>query len=210
MNPLQSEVNNRNKTLVSQIQNWISTKYLALNRIVYYSKGVPSADTIPALGTTGKLDNTFLNTGTGNGLDADTLDTYEAVAFARLAAANTFTDTQTVPKLNIDDTSHYIDTDAASALQLKSIRTTIADNATLTLGYDIKFLFIVDATNGNGALFMLRGGANATQELLDPSAVFSATKDTASSFNVYYESSNYYIQNKRGASKNLTLFTLVG
>ncbi len=129
--------------------------------------------------------------------------------FARLSAANVFSSAQRVPRLEVDDASHYIDTDAAGALTLNSVRVTLADSATLALGYDIKLLFILDATNGNGALFMLRGGVNGVQEIFDPSAVFSGTKDTSSSFNVYYESSNYYIQNKRGASKNVTLFTLV-
>ncbi len=134
----------------------------------------------------------------------------DAGLFAQKALANTFTGAQRVPKLEVDDASHYIDTDAAGALALTSVRASLADNATLALGYDIKFIFIVDATNGNGALFMLRGGVNSVQEIFDPSAVFTATKDTASSFNVYYESSNYYIQNKRGAARNLALFTLVG
>lgn len=130
--------------------------------------------------------------------------------FARLAAANVFSGAQTVPRLYVDDTNHAIDTEASGALALTSQRVAVADNGVVSLGYDIKLIFIVDATNGNGALFMLRGGVNGVQEIFDPSGVFSATKDTASSFNIYYESSDYKLQNKRGASKNVTLFTLVG
>lgn len=124
-------------------------------------------------------------------------------------AANTFTGVQTVPRLEVDDANHYIDTDAAGALAFTSQRISMLDNATIALGMFIEFVFVLDASTGNGALFLLRGGVNSVQEIFDPSAVFTTTKDTAASYNVYYEAGNYYIQNKRGGTRNVTLFTLV-
>ncbi len=65
---------------------------------------------------------------------------------------------------------------------------------TLTNG----ILFIVNKSAGQSAIFILRGGINATIEALDPSSAFSGTKDTGSSINVYYDG-GYKIQSKNGA-----------
>ena len=128
-----------------------------------------------------------------------------------LAAGQVFSGNVRVPRLEVDDASHYLDTDAAGALQLMSLRASLADNATLVVGAgnEIKLVFILDTSNGNVGLFFLRGGVNSTQEVFDPSSVFSTTKDTATSFNVYYESGSYYLQNKRGGARLIGLFALI-
>lgn len=51
----------------------------------------PTANSIVLADANNKIDNGWLNTGSGNGLDADKLDSYEAAAFPKLATDNTFT-----------------------------------------------------------------------------------------------------------------------
>lgn len=113
-----------------------------------------------------------------------------------------------VPQLQLDSSNYYVDTLASAALRFRSISLTLADSATVQLGGTALngILFVALTGDAYGALFYLRGGAVAAYEMLDPSGLFSATKDTASSLNIYYESSNYTIQNKRGSSKTLMLF----
>lgn len=55
-----NEINNRNGTLVTQMQSWVASKFLPITKIVYYSKGAASRNTVPALNGAGKLDYTFL------------------------------------------------------------------------------------------------------------------------------------------------------
>lgn len=55
-----NEINNRNRTLVNRIQSWVAAHFLPITRIVYYSKGAASRNTVPATNGAGKLDYTFL------------------------------------------------------------------------------------------------------------------------------------------------------
>ena len=127
--------------------------------------------------------------------------------FARLAVAQTFTATQTFSKVQIDSTSNFIDVDSAGALQLASVAVAMADAEVKSLPSFIGVYLIIDMTNGNVAMFAIRGGVYGTQEIFDPSSVFSTTKDTATSFNVYYDT-GYKLQNNRGASKSVLMFRL--
>ena len=72
------------------------------------------------------------------------------------------------------------------------------------------FVFILDPTDGTGALFILNGGAHITQELSDPSSVFSATAGTANSINIYWSAANsrYEIQNNRTGTHNFRIFIM--
>jgi len=60
-------------------------------------------------------------------------------------------------------------------------------------------LIIVNSTSGVCAIFQMRGGVNTVNEISDPSGVFSHTKDTATSINVYYDG-GYKVQNRMGGS----------
>lgn len=150
--------------------------------------------------------------GTGTGLDADTVDGYEASALAILASANTFAANQRVPRLEIDSASNYVDIDSAGALQLVSATITIANDGVLALRNAVGVLIISDRSSGPVGVFTLSGGGNAF-ELFDGSAVFTAQiKDNAGTWNVYWDSvdSRYELQNKRGTSKLVSLIWLGG
>ncbi len=115
--------------------------------------------------------------------------------------AATFTVSIAVPTLIIG-VAHTLTRSAASGAFVSTAeRITLADNAELSLGMFIGTVEITDITNGNVALFAVRGGVNAVQEIYDPSGIFTGVKGSATSFNVYYEAGEYKLQNKRGASK---------
>jgi len=63
-------------------------------------------------------------------------------------------------------------------------------------------IIVLDTSGTQYAIFSVKGGANSTQEMLDPNNTFSATADTASSINIYY-SSGYKIQNNRAYTTTL-------
>lgn len=131
----------------------------------------------------------------------------DVAKFPRLAIANTFAAAQTATAWYVNSANNSIYSDAALAFSMNGEIQTLADNAVLSLANAICVLLVTDITNGNIGIFALRGGVNGTQELLDPSGVFSTTKDTASSFNIYYDS-GYKLQNKRGGSRNFSLIRL--
>lgn len=63
------------------------------------------------------------------------------------------------------------------------------------------FLVVNDFSNGYFATFQVRGGANVTNEISDPSTKFSHTAGTGSSINVYYlGGTGYVIQNNSGGT----------
>lgn len=63
------------------------------------------------------------------------------------------------------------------------------------------FLIVHDLSNGYFATFQVRGGANVTNKISDPSSKFSHTAGTASSINVYYlAGTGYVIQNNSGGT----------
>lgn len=83
----------------------------------------------------------------------------------------------------------------------------IANNATATVANGgFNGIIMIISSEGNVAMFYLRGAANNTQELLDISGVYSITQATATSTNVYHDGSNYVIENKRGSTNNYTIF----
>jgi len=81
----------------------------------------------------------------------------------------------------------------------------LANDGVIDLPYAIDMLEVIDASGVNYAEYFCQGAVNATVEILDTGGIFTTTKDTASSFNVYYESSAYHLQNKRGVSRNVAL-----
>lgn len=91
----------------------------------------------------------------------------------------------------------------------KSI-TSLANNGTQTFstGSQLAGMLMVQDNGANFALFQIRGGVNATVELLDPQSVFSATSGTASSTNIYWNGTAYEIENKTGSSNNYLLWCI--
>lgn len=150
----------------------------------------------------------FFHRGTGdlqfNTIDAAAWKVLTNNTLRITVAANgaaTFTVSIAVPTLIIG-VAHTLTRSAASGAFVSTAeRITLADNAELSLGMFIGTVEITDITNGNVALFAVRGGVNAVQEIYDPSGIFTGVKGSATSFNVYYEAGEYKLQNKRGASK---------
>lgn len=82
---------------------------------------------------------------------------------------------------------------------------TIAQDATAVIGVAANtcgWLFVITSEDV-GAVYFLKGPTNGTAEIQDPFGFFTITKDTAASYNIYYDagSSSYLIQNKRTGSK---------
>lgn len=79
--------------------------------------------------------------------------------------------------------------------------TNVANNGTYTFTYSAAIVMIHDRSSGAAGMYLLRGGATSVVELLDSGNLFTPTKDTASSWNIYYESGVYKLQNKIGSSR---------
>ncbi|HXG69518.1 MAG TPA: hypothetical protein VNJ04_02785 [Gemmatimonadaceae bacterium] len=85
----------------------------------------------------------------------------------------------------------------------------VASAATLLLGVaPICEANVVSVEDGRPAQFELQGSNNATVEVRDPGAIFSATSGTAASINIYYDAAGasgagYYLQNLRGATRTI-------
>jgi hypothetical protein len=78
---------------------------------------------------------------------------------------------------------------------------TLANDAVTSLGATgMSGLLIVVDSEGRTGTYVLKGANNAVTEVTDVDTVFSATKDNASTTNVYYDS-GYKLQNKRGAER---------
>ena len=101
--------------------------------------------------------------------------------------------------------THLISNGASGAMTLTAKRFSMADAAVVTIGNLVALVEVVDATQANVGLFFIRGGVNSVQEIYDPSGIFTTTKDSANSINVYYETSTYKIQNKRGGTRSIAL-----
>jgi len=90
----------------------------------------------------------------------------------------------------------------------------VLDNANKKISNDNKphgLMFVTAESNPAGsesvAIYAILGAANVTQEISDGSGLFSITKGTASSINIYYEagSADYRIENKTGATVNFEI-----
>lgn len=69
-------------------------------------------------------------------------------------------------------------------------------------------LFVHDQSNGAIAIYELRGGVHATAEIADPHGVFTATKASATSINIYWDTTAYFIQNTNAGSHTVDLMLL--
>lgn len=80
----------------------------------------------------------------------------------------------------------------------------IADTAVYALPTTLGILTFV-VSDGTAATILLRGSSNAVAEISDPSGLFTTTKGTLASYNVYYSAANsrYEIENLRGGSRSI-------
>lgn len=99
---------------------------------------------------------------------------------------------------------------AATASRLaRTGSASLAQDAVADLGVSnsfIGFVFVTNRSSARSAIFEIQGGVNATAEVSDPGGIFSATKDTATSVNVYWETDRYKIQNKRVGAISYEVF----
>jgi hypothetical protein len=73
----------------------------------------------------------------------------------------------------------------------------LADNAAVAiLAYNSQIF--VSSSGGGTAQFVSHGASAATTELNDWGTVFSNTKDNAGTTNIYFDTADYYLQNKTG------------
>jgi hypothetical protein len=70
------------------------------------------------------------------------------------------------------------------------------------------FIFIADLTGG-GAMVGITTTSHALTEYHDIQGLYSTTKDTASMYNIYWDTDTYYIQNKRGSAASF-YFQIIG
>ena len=155
--------------------------------------------TVPRTGVAATSSGATLTTDDGKILTLPATGTAAA-----LAVANVFSATQRVPKLEVDADGAYIDTDTNFALKFTSLARTVANGGIIALESSVYLLMIING-NGEAGLFMIRGAINTVSEMLESATVFSATKDTATSINVYYDS-GYKLQNNTGGSRDVLLF----
>lgn len=113
--------------------------------------------------------------------------------YAALAGGNTFAGDQAIEgKLIVGSTTPDI-----ARIRPKGY-VSLAVNGVATINAAaVGFLMVMNSTEGAAGLFALHPAAI---ELNDPSNVFSATKDTAGMANVYVESGDLKIQNKRAGT----------
>lgn len=107
--------------------------------------------------------------------------------------------------------------DAATAPKFGMRTLTLANGATAALDNIaagsaalLGMALVNSPSEATSALFFFRGGSNATQEVADPTNVYSATAGTASSTNIYWSAGNsrYEIQNNRGAARTYHIFLM--
>lgn len=98
--------------------------------------------------------------------------------------------------------------DWGTTLSAESV--SVNDAATLNLGAaPLGALTITVGTDNLVGKFQLRGSSNAVVADDGNDAIFTTTKDTASSINVYFDTNAYFIQNTRGGARSVRVL-LVG
>jgi len=88
---------------------------------------------------------------------------------------------------------------------------TLANDASVAIGTTTmlgRLTVVTTSVDNTWADFNVRGTNNVTAEIADPQGVYTITKDNAGTTNVYWDTSAYYIQNKRGTSRNYRIILL--
>lgn len=102
-----------------------------------------------------------------------------------------------------------VDADKVARIQ-PSESFTVANNGVQNLGSGMNFLFIMCSSEISMAIYILYGANHAVYEVSDPSNIYSVTKGTASSHNIYWDATagQYQLENKRGANRGYWVFSL--
>ena len=84
----------------------------------------------------------------------------------------------------------------------------VASLAAFGVNTPYALIMVIDDSGPGAAMYLLQGGGNTTTEIFDPSATFSPTAGTASSWNIYYSAANarYEIENKRPGAEAPRVF----
>ncbi len=125
---------------------------------------------------------------------------------ALLGAVNAFTAANTYSALqtfNGQIKTARVQGSAAITLAANEARYT-SDWVSGTFG----LLIVLDASNGYVGAFVLRGGAGAVVEALDPSGRFSHTSGTTTSINCYYNAGQYWLENKLAGPTQISVLFL--
>ena len=98
----------------------------------------------------------------------------------------------------------------SGSLNLRMIHHTLANNGVAQLGHAATingFVFVIARGEGPCAIFIVGGVMHDVYEVSDPNGIFSRTKGTASSVNIYWDAVNsrYEIENKRGGEASYSI-----
>ena len=134
--------------------------------------------------------------------------------FAIVGVANTFGGNVRVPRLEVDGANAYIDTDSSATipvLYLRGAPVAVANDSPVSLP-PVGLLFIAVEALASYALMVTRGAYNATMEIFDSAGIFTTTKDTANSINVYYDAAagGYRLQNRCGSTLSIQIVRIGG
>ena len=126
-----------------------------------------------------------------------------------LTVANTFTADQTFnAEVNVRQhtTSNLWSIDVANGTTVTAANGAVYQFSATTVFSGL--VVVANATDGAIAMFLCGGGQVA--EVADASNVYSKTKDTASSSNLYYDgaSGEYRLQNNTGGSRTYSIFSV--
>ena len=163
--------------------------------------------------------------GTGVALDADsTVNKIRGIGCFWLAGSTATLSGQRLiwgvpksPNTGALPPDFYYDRSANTAIDITSeanftgLETTIAQDAAQSIGTAtlLAGMLFVTTDEDSSAIYMLRGATATVAEVSDPDGFFTVTKDNAATYNIYYESPNYYIQNKRTGS-HVVRWKLIG
>jgi len=121
-------------------------------------------------------------------------------------------DINNVNLLNVDniDLTTAIRNAESGGNQFEFDRIDLTDGGTqpvLLSGGVVSIIFVVGISEGDSATFITRGGFNEALEMTDPNNSFSTTQGTTGT-NVFYDGSEYVIENQTGGSAVYDVFVL--
>lgn len=151
-------------------------------------------------------------------LDEDSMATNSATKLSSQQSIKAYIDAQVATQLadivedlspqlgaNLDMNEFQITEDTNAKLRMQYV-SALADNGVVALdGQGVQIMFIVH-DSGHAALFEIRGGFGDVDLMLSEASEYTATKDTDTKTNVYYDT-GYKIQNMTGAARNYTIAT---
>jgi len=109
MGAVENEIARRAAASLTDLQKWVTARFVSTSGVVYESRVTPSIDTIPALDRNGKLVSTFFYKGHGGLIDADKLDGQHGEYYL---PAGTYTASDILTKLKtVDGADSGLDAD---------------------------------------------------------------------------------------------------